>query len=71
MGKLLRLSLCVPVAFALAWGLFQGLERVGVVGALASSARAGDIADARSDRPGLRVLFVGNSLTFVNEMPDS
>lgn len=70
MGKLLRLSLCVPVAFALGWGLFKGLEHLGVVGAQASSVQAGDISDARGDRPGVRVLFVGNSLTFVNEMPE-
>lgn len=69
MRKLLRLSLCVPIAFALAWGLFKGLEHVGVVGAQASPVQAGDISDARSDRPGVRVLFVGNSLTFFNEMP--
>ena len=30
---------------------------------------AADIALARSDRPGLRVLFVGNSFTFRNSLP--
>jgi hypothetical protein len=29
----------------------------------------GDLALAKSDRPGLRVLFVGNSFTYYNEMP--
>jgi hypothetical protein len=29
----------------------------------------GDLALARSDRPGLRVLFVGNSFTFRNDLP--
>jgi hypothetical protein len=29
----------------------------------------GDIALAKTDRPGLRVLFVGNSFTYYNEMP--
>ena len=29
----------------------------------------GDIDAVRSDRPGLRVLFVGNSFTYFNEMP--
>src|SRR5215216_4540412 len=28
-----------------------------------------DLALARSDRPGLRVLFVGNSFTFRNDLP--
>jgi hypothetical protein len=30
---------------------------------------SGSLADVRSDRPGLRVLFIGNSLTYVNDMP--
>jgi hypothetical protein len=29
----------------------------------------GELASARSERPGLRVLFVGNSLTYYNDMP--
>ena len=32
-------------------------------------AASGDLALARSDRPGLRVLFVGNSITYTNDMP--
>jgi hypothetical protein len=38
-------------------------------GALGASPVGDDVAGARSDRPGMRVLFVGNSLTFVNDMP--
>lgn len=30
----------------------------------------GEVAAARSDRPGRRILFVGNSFTFFNSMPD-
>jgi hypothetical protein len=39
------------------------------LGTFASSPLGGDLADARSDRPGMRVLFIGNSLTFENDMP--
>jgi hypothetical protein len=30
---------------------------------------SGDVSQARSDAPGTRVLFVGNSLTYVNDLP--
>lgn len=30
---------------------------------------SGDLADARSNKPGLRVLFVGNSFTYMNGLP--
>jgi hypothetical protein len=39
------------------------------LGTFASTPLGGDLADARSDRPGMRVLFIGNSLTFENDMP--
>jgi hypothetical protein len=39
------------------------------LGTFASSPLGGDIADARGDRAGMRVLFIGNSLTFENDMP--
>jgi hypothetical protein len=42
------------------------LARLGV---FAFKPLGGDIGDARSDRPGVRVLFIGNSLTFENDMP--
>lgn len=49
--------------------LFVGLVRAGVVRNPLSPAAHGDLALARSDRPGIRVLFVGNSLTYTNSMP--
>jgi hypothetical protein len=39
------------------------------LGAFDSDPVGGDVAGARSDRPGMRVLFLGNSLTFVHDMP--
>jgi hypothetical protein len=49
--------------------LFVGLVRAGVVRDPLWPSTHGDLALARSDRPGLRVLFVGNSLTYENSMP--
>jgi lysophospholipase L1-like esterase len=39
------------------------------VGYFEASPLGGDLGDARGDRLGLRVLFVGNSLTYENDMP--
>jgi hypothetical protein len=39
------------------------------VGYFDVSPLGGDLADARGDQLGLRVLFVGNSLTYENDMP--
>ena len=49
--------------------LFVALVRVGLVPDPFGASISGDLALARSDRPGLRVLFVGNSLTYRNGMP--
>ncbi len=57
-GAVLGLSLCV------------GLVWSGVVRNPFGPVVRGDVELARSDRPGLRVLFVGNSFTFRNEMPE-
>ena len=40
-----------------------------ISGGLLAPSAGGDLALARSSRPGLRVLFVGNSLTFRNDLP--
>jgi hypothetical protein len=56
-GAVLGLSLCV------------GLVWSGVVRNPFGPVLSGDFELARSDRAGLRVLFVGNSFTFRNEMP--
>ena len=46
-----------------------GLVRLGVLPNPFAASVSGDVALARSDRPGLRVLFVGNSFTYRNGMP--
>ena len=45
------------------------LAYVGVIGIPFGPKAEGDIELARSGRPGQRVLFVGNSLTYYNDMP--
>jgi hypothetical protein len=46
-----------------------GLVHIGLARSLLAPTLRGDIALARDDRPGLRVLFVGNSFTFKNSLP--
>ncbi|HEY3069269.1 MAG TPA: hypothetical protein VGJ34_03050 [Gaiellaceae bacterium] len=49
--------------------LYVGLAKSGVIRSPFFPRADGDLALARSDRAGLRVLFVGNSFTYYNEMP--
>jgi hypothetical protein len=49
--------------------LLVGLVEVGLIANPFAWNVSGDLALARSDRPGLRVLFIGNSLTYRNGMP--
>jgi uncharacterized protein DUF4886 len=48
---------------------YVGLIHYGLVRNPLAPVPSGDLALARGDRPGLRVLFVGNSFTFKNDMP--
>lgn len=57
------------VVFGLAACICVGLVQAGVVRSPLAPALEGDVAPARSDRGGVRVLFVGNSFTFYNSMP--
>jgi hypothetical protein len=57
----------VSLALVLAAGI--GLVRAGLVENPFAPHASGDLALARGDRHGLRVLFVGNSFTFENSMP--
>jgi hypothetical protein len=50
-------------------GVYIGLAKAGVFHSPFFVITQGDIEQARSDEPGLRVLFVGNSLTYYNDMP--
>ena len=49
--------------------LYVGFIQAGVIRSPFAPVLQGDIAGARSTRPGLRVLFVGNSATYYNGMP--
>jgi hypothetical protein len=68
-ARVLRLSLCGIVAVSLGLAAWIGLVRAGVLPDPFGPQASGDLALARGNRPGLRVLFVGNSLTFRNAMP--
>jgi hypothetical protein len=50
-------------------GLYVGFAKAGVVHSPFFVITEGDVEGAKSDEPGLRVLFIGNSFTFYNDMP--
>jgi hypothetical protein len=60
----------IGIVAVLAVLLYVGLIQVGLVRNPLDPVVGGDVALARSGRPGLRVLFVGNSLTGANAMPE-
>jgi hypothetical protein len=64
--KALRVVLLIFFALALA---YVGLAYTGVIRSPFFPRADGDLALARSQERGLRVLFVGNSFTFANSMP--
>jgi uncharacterized protein DUF4886 len=49
--------------------IFVGLVQLGLIQDPLAPVIRGDLVSARSDRDGLRVLFVGNSFTYYNSMP--
>ena len=57
------------VILLVACGLYVGLAKAGVFHSPLFVMTEGDIDLARSDEPGIRLLFVGNSFTFYNDMP--
>ncbi len=57
------------LAVVLGAACYLGLVRAGVFPDPFAPVLAGDVAQARSTAPGVRVLFVGNSFTYVNDMP--
>ncbi len=69
MRRPLRLLACAVAGIVLGLTVYSGLVHVGLARSLFAPTLRGDIALARSDRPGLRVLFVGNSFTFKNSLP--
>ena len=62
-ARLLRLSAVLLAGLLLGAGAIVALVALGVVRNPLDPVIGGDIALARSARPGQRVLFVGNSLT--------
>jgi hypothetical protein len=66
MRRLLRLLACAGVGVVLGVSVYVGLVQSGLAPSPFDPLVRGDIALARSARPGLRVLFVGNSFTFRN-----
>ena len=68
--RLIRAAARVCAALALIVLCYVALVRVGLLPNPLAPVAKGDIALARSGRPGLRVLFVGNSFTFEHSMPE-
>lgn len=52
------------------FALYVGFVQAGVFPNPFGPVVSGDLGEARSDRSGRRVLFVGNSLTYWNDLPD-
>ena len=68
--SLRRATLVVVAGVFLGLSLYAGLIKAGLVRSPFAPVARGDLKLARSDRHGLRVLFVGNSLTFTNDLPE-
>jgi len=66
---MLRLFSLAVAGIVLGLTLYVGLVHIGLARSLLAPTMRGDIALARSDQPGIRVLFVGNSFTFENSLP--
>ena len=65
----LRLLACICIGLVLCVPIYVGLAKSGVIRSPFFPRVDGDLTLAKSDRPGLRVLFVGNSFTYYNGMP--
>jgi hypothetical protein len=68
--RLARAIAAVGVVLALLLTVYVGLVQSGLVRSPFGPVVGGEIALARGDRAGLRVLFVGNSFTASNAMPE-
>ena len=68
---LLQACLIVIAGIAAGVSLYVGFIQAGVIRNPFGPVLQGDIEAARSDRPGIRVLFVGNSTTYYNGMPQT
>jgi hypothetical protein len=68
-GRLLKLASAAVVGIVLGVALYVGLVQTGLARDPFSPLARGDLSLARGSRPGIRVLFVGNSFTYENSMP--
>jgi hypothetical protein len=68
-ARLLRAFLVVMAGIIAGVSLYVGLVQADVVRNPFAPVLRGDLDTARSDRPGMRVLFVGNSWTYYHDMP--
>lgn len=59
----------MAVGLVLAVPVYVGLAKAGLIRSPFFPRVGGDLALAQSDKPALRVLFVGNSFTYYNSMP--
>ncbi len=67
-GRVIRLAVVTAAGFALGLSLYVALVKADLLRGPFDPVASGDIALARSERTGLRVLFVGNSLTEANSL---
>jgi len=68
--RLGRATLVVLAGIVLGLSVYAGLIGAGLVRSPFAPVAAGELDLARSNREGVRVLFVGNSLTFENDLPE-
>jgi hypothetical protein len=61
MRRALSLLACAVAGIILGLTLYSGLVHIGLARSLLAPSLRGDIALARGDRPGVRILFVGNN----------
>jgi hypothetical protein len=67
--RVLRFGACVAIGLLLAVPIYVGIAKSGLIRSPFFPRLGGDTELAESNRPGLRVLFVGNSYTYYNSMP--
>jgi len=68
-ARLGRAFICITAGIFAGVSLYVGFIQAGVIRSPFAPVLQGDLESARSDRAGMRVLFVGNSTTYYNAMP--
>src|SRR5512132_929378 len=70
MRRFRRATLVVCAGILLGISVYAGLVKLGLARSPFRPVAGGNLELARSGRSGVRVLFVGNSLTFKNDLPE-